>query len=383
MIGVRARRVVGCLLAAAALSGCAASGGSEALPKEPAATKQKPITPVLVVNGAQVDSDGVRRATAPVPASTAKRATPAKARASLANRTVMYVAPPLLADGTIDDGPDPYAGDHIDVRPVPIEDDPTTTASVEAAAMQLRRIDKKVWDRWMAGGISSPWQQGRDATVDSIVRVTVEACGGARTVATGVVLGSETVVTTVHAIENSARRVRISAADGTGSRLPAMIRYLDIDDDVAVLKVPGLRQPALGFYAGSGAPKMGYAYGVAIGGVAGSLRRAPAMMSMDEASITREQPDGYGERISDRNVIPFVAGVETGFSGAALVTTDDPALKTGFAFHGLVRARVPFRAETAGVAVPTSVVRAALSANSALPTWFEQLPGLGCPQWRR
>jgi hypothetical protein len=179
----------------------------------------------------------------------------------------------------------------------------------------------------------------------------------------------------------------VSSAAGTGSdeppRIPAMIRFLDVDDDIAVLRVPGLGIQPLGWHVPVGtAPQLAYAYGVAPVGRAGTLRRAPVITSLQESSISIEQPDGFAQQISDRSVQTIVGGITSGFSGGVIAATNDEFLRDGWGFHGIIRARVPFRADTAGIVVPSRLVGEALDAEAGLEEWFEIRPG-GCPQWRR
>ncbi|MEO6867530.1 MAG: trypsin-like peptidase domain-containing protein [Gaiellales bacterium] len=292
-------------------------------------------------------------------------------------------APPLLTDGSIDDGPDPFLNDFVQVQPIPTEDDASTTAAIDMWSKDLRHVEREQWDRWMASGTQNPWGQTDDPVFASLVKINVERCGGGRSVASGVVLADETVVTTVHAIQSASRRIRVAPALGDTRRLAAMIRYLDVDDDIAVLKVPGLVAPSLGVFQPSGAePRWGYAYGVGRGSRSGSVRRVPAIVTTRTTSLTLEQPDGLGKKITDRPVQTMVAGVDTGSSGGIVTATDDPNLVTGFGFHGIVRARVPFRTNTGGIVVPSNIVRAAITAAQRNEQWFEVKPG-NCPQWHR
>lgn len=382
---------VGVLLAALLLAGCggadrAPSKGSEDGGDRQEGAAVEPAASVLVVRGRSSVSDDPS-ATLPVrsPRGRPDVAAPLSPPRRLALDREPWPAPPLLTDGTLDAGRDPFEGQAVPVQPIPIEDDPGATAEISQAAMELRRIDVERWREWMDGDGESPWQQPRvpsGPAMAPITKVFVERCGGARTVATGVVLDEETVVTTVHAIESAASRVRVGPVTG-GRRLPAMVRYLDVDDDVAVLKVPGLTTEPMRWYVPvDEAPRLAYAYGVVAGGRSGTLRRAPVLASTRETTIDVEQPDGFARRISDRPVQTVVGGISGGFSGGVVSMTNDPLLRTGFGFHGLVRARVPFRADTAGVVVPSRVVAAALDAAERVEEWFEHPPG-GCPQWRR
>ncbi len=379
-----------CLVVAAGfvIAACGGEGdrSSSGADDDQGASPGSSVESVLVIDGKRVDADGASTRE-PTLAPNGVRATPRRGRGRVraaAPGVERWLAPPLNTDGTIDDGPDPFEGKRIQVQPIPIEDDAAATSAIDAVAARMRRVDRAEWDRWLrANGERSPWQQGDDARAGSLVDITVERCGGARTVATGVVLADETVVTTVHAVESASKRVRVAPLLGPTERLPAMIRYLDVDDDVAVLKVPGLYVQPMPTYVPSGtAPRFGYAYGVVNGGIAGTLRRTPVVVSVQETSIELEQPDGFAEQISDRSVQALVGGITTGFSGGVVAATNDPNLATGFGFHGLIRARVPFRADTAGIVVPSRIVNQALAASNRLDEWFEHRPG-GCPQWRR
>ncbi|MCW2925698.1 MAG: Peptidase [Thermoleophilia bacterium] len=363
------------------LGGCAGKG--EDAKAKPSTSKAGRAASSLVVEGAPVRTNGARLgATKAAPTKRVATPTPSP-RPKVPVRVVeKWPAPKLLPDGTIDDGPDPIGTAPVQVQPLPIEDDPTTTAAIDKWSTRLRKVDLAQWNQWMDAGLRSPWSQAQDAALSSMVKVTVERCGGAHTVATGVVLADETVVTTVHAIESPNRRVRISPATG-GARIPAMVRYLDVDDDIAVLKVPGLVAPPMLFHVVTGdKPQWGYAYGVGTGGPAGTMRRTPAVVAMREATATLEQPDGFAQRITDRAILPFVGGVSAGFSGGVVMATNDPEFVSGWGFHGLIRARVPFRADTGGIAVPATLVGDALDAADKLDPWYEHRAG-SCPQWIR
>lgn len=371
------------VLLATPVAGC---GGAEpaTAPREdrPAAAEQ--VSSLLVVDGDHVDGDG-SRSTAEPATDDASRA-PRRVRDALASAVPPdpWPAPPLLADGTIDDGVDPFLAQVLESQSTPVEDDPSTTRDIHEWRTRLREVELLEWERLTRGrSRPSPWQQGADTNMPSVMRVSVERCGGARTVATGVVLDDETVVTTAHVVESAARRVRISPAVGDEPRIPAMVRYLDVDDDIAVLKVPGLEAAPLPLRApAAGDPQWAYTYGVSRGAMAGSLRRAPAVVAMEETTIAIEQPDGFARQIAERSVFPMVAPLTSGFSGGVVAVSSDGSLDGDWSFHGLVRARVPLRSHTAGIVVPARLVREAIDASRGLPPWFEHRPG-GCPQWHR
>ncbi|MCB0877949.1 MAG: trypsin-like peptidase domain-containing protein [Thermoleophilia bacterium] len=364
------------LLASACGSGSGASDSTASGADKAGSGADAKVDSVLVLDGAVVASP--------------KADTPTRSRARVRARdaspvdttTEVWPELPLTAAGTIDDGPDPFEGEPIPVQAIPIEDDPYTTSTIAAAASKLRTVDPDQWDSWMGSNGHSPWQQDAGSNTGSLVKVTVERCGGARQVATGVVLDDETVVTTVHVVENAAKRVRVSSASG-GARIPAMIRYLDVDDDVAVLRVPGLTQPPMPWHVPVGTdPLFAFAYGVSPVGLAGTMRRVPIVTSLQEESITVEQPDGFAKQITDRPVQTLVGGITTGFSGGVVQATNDTTLQGGWGFFGLIRARMGLRADTAGIVVPQRIVADALNAAEGLDEWFEIRPG-GCPQWHR
>ena len=385
-VATRAAKVLTCLVAGLALAACAGGDPTTSAAKEDDAKggDGPQVESVLVIDGTPVDGERARAAAAREREQEKGAGARRRVRSEVDPIVRTWPAPELNADGTIDDGPDPFEGERVAVQPIPVEDDPSTTRDIDAAAADLRRIDRADWDRWLGANANrSPWQQGDDAFAAPIVDVTVERCGGARTVATGVVLANETVVTTVHAVESAAKRVRVSSTVREGQRIPAMVRYLDVDDDVAVLKVPGLRIRPMPFYTPADSePRFGYAYGVANVGVSGALRRTPVMVSTREATVELEQPDGFAEQITDRSVFALVGGITTGFSGGVVAATNDTRMASGFGFHGLIRARVPYRADTGGIVVPSRLVREAITASQGLDTWFEHRAG-GCPQWRR
>jgi hypothetical protein len=376
--------------AALLLAGCGlpgrggdSSSDSEPAKEAPTAGDSDEVESALVLQGREVGAERAEAAPEAKPGRVTKTATRVAVDPVVEEE---WPAPELLADGSIDDGEDPFLDESVPVLPMPIEDDPYTTSSIEVEARRLRRIDRDQWDAWMDADLTSPWQQSVSGTAQHLVEVSVERCGGARHVATGVVLADETVVTNVHVVENAAKRVRVAAASGgeTSRRYPAMIRYLDIDDDVAVLKVPGLQmEPMLWHQVVDPDQAMfGYAYGISRSGRAGTLRRVPVISTMREETIRVEQPDGFAEQISDRPVHAMVGGISSGMSGGVVAATNDPDLTYNWGFHGLLRARMGLRADTAGIVVPARIVGDALDANDRLEEWQEIRPG-GCPQWHR
>lgn len=355
----------------------------------PQSDQPAPAPGMLIVNGKVVDGAPVAEEPKLTPAAT--RAAQAKAAAAAAAKDPerpAFVAepleePPLNADGTLDDGPDPFAGARTQVLPAPIEDDAEVTRPIAAWANDLQSIEQERWAQWLQDRSAMNQAQGPADVVGAMVRVSTLRCGGASTVATGVVLADETVVTTVHAIESPQRRVRVAPLGAPGARMAAIIKYVDVDDDIAVLHVPGLQLRPIGTHVARGSqPQRALAFGVAPGGTQGSFRRVPVYVAMQEESITLEQADGLAQDISDRSVLPIAGGIDNGFSGGVVAATNQADQAGGWGFHGLVRARVPYRSTGGGVAIPSRLVTAAIQASERSDPWFELRPG-ACPQWHR
>lgn len=370
---------------AVALSGCTAAERPTAPAPGHDTPNREVVDSLLVVEGdrrskdRRVDGEPPRERRFTIPRGPVLRA--------LANRVAHnpWPALTLLPDGTIDGSSEtPFTDQPLSPQPSPVEDDPSSTKVIDDWAERLRRIDRAEWDQRTGNGANSPFARKHDQTMDHIVRIAVQRCGGARTVSTGVVVGPETVVTTVHAIESASLRVRVSPAKSDPTFIPAMVRYLDVDDDVAVLRVPGLNMVPIGLHAPNGTdPEWGYAYGVGNGGPGGTMRREPAVVAMQEAKLAIEQPDGFARQIRDRSVFSMVAPVGAGFSGGVVTATNGPIGTTdGWELHGLIRARMPMRGLNAGIVVPARIVREAVAASRGLPAWFEHRAG-GCPQWHR
>lgn len=298
---------------------------------------------------------------------------------------VDYVIPRLNSDGTINDGADPFSDTPVELQRIPIEGDPNTTLALDSWAKDLSNVSSEQWQGWLDNRSPLGVAAGPEDVTGAMVKIFVEKCGGARSVSTGVVLADETVATTVHAIESTRMRVRVQPFDSPGSpRLSAMIKYLDVDDDVAILSVPGLRSVPIGTHSPDDLdPQRALAFGVGRGGgLQGNLQRVPVVSAMQEEVITLDQPDGLDQQITHRYVYPILGGVDNGFSGGVVVATNDPDLAEGWGFHGLLRARVPFRSKGGGIAVPSRIVQEDILAALALDTWFELKP-TGCPQWYR
>ncbi|MBC7460050.1 MAG: hypothetical protein H7287_01675 [Thermoleophilia bacterium] len=386
------RHLVRCLL----LVGCclllAACGSAKEQRAEPAAAKDTGVVnDGLIINGTEVDAKSGQR---DVPAD--PKAKPvvasAKAKGVVAIGTIVKALPQpeLNADGSLV-GTDPFADTGVQVMPTPIEGNPETVrpfrVAVRAALAAVDAVDITVGNRmrtWVrTGDRATADSVSADTIRPGVVSIAVERCGGARTVVVGAVVAAETVVTTVGAIDNAAKRIWVAPISG-GARKQGMLQYLDIADDIAVYRVPGLQVTPLPTFAVQGAPgiQFGYAYGIAPGGRQGRPQRISIAVGEAEESLTFEQADGLGKAITDRSVVPMIGPIGSGYAGGVVAATNDPENASGWGFWGLIRARVPYESTGGGIVVPARLVNIAVKRALALDPWFEIQPG-PCPNWYR
>ncbi len=188
----------------------------------------------------------------------------------------------------------------------------------------------------------------------SVPRIETEACTY-RSTGSGVVVRAEYVVTNAHVVAG-ARSIRVVTSAGA---LKATLVFFDPRQDIAVLKVPGLRAGSL-FFA-STEPERGVT-GATIGypNGGGSVIEPAAVA----ATYSAEGLDIYGTERVAREVIELHALVQPGDSGGPLVLADGTV-------GGLIFAQS--RTDPAvGYALSPTVVAAAitpaLSASTAVPT---------------
>ncbi|MCW2972414.1 MAG: hypothetical protein JWN72_687 [Thermoleophilia bacterium] len=369
----------------------AACGAAKEPKSKPTAAKDTGVVNEgLVIKGAEVDpKTGARDVPDVAPVKTATNGgTTTDAAASTAVEALPE--PELNADGSLV-GTDPFAGTGVQVMPTPIEDDPETVrpfrTAVRAAIAAVDAVDITVGNR-MRTWVRSGNHANVDAVTNDVIRpgvvsIAVERCGGARQVVVGAVLADEMVVTTVSAIDNAAKRIWVAPVGG-GDRKQGMLQYLDVADDIAVYRVPGLQLAALPTFAVQGAPgiQFGYAYGISPGGRQGRPQRISVAVGEAEESITFEQTDGLGKAITDRSILPMIGAVDSGYAGGVVAATNDPENQTGWGFWGLIRARVPYESTGGGIVVPARLVNIAVTRALALDPWFEIQPG-PCPNWYR
>jgi S1-C subfamily serine protease len=182
----------------------------------------------------------------------------------------------------------------------------------------------------------------------SIVRILGSACGLAVT-GSGWVAGEETVVTAAHVVAGQ-RRTTVELSNGDGSRLRATVHAFDTRNDVAVLRVPGLRARALQLAeapAGTAVVILGFPESGPFAAEAGRIGRTATVITQD----------AYGRSPVRRTVTSLSGSVRQGNSGGPAVTGDGTVATTVFA----ARLDGP-----GGYGVPAGPVRRALE-NAAGP----------------
>lgn len=184
-----------------------------------------------------------------------------------------------------------------------------------------------------------------EAAAGSVVRVLGTACGLGIS-GTGWVAGDGLVVTNAHVV--AGEEDTVVQVGGEGARLAADTVAFDTRNDVAVLRVEGLRAPALPLApaAPPGRPAA----------VLGFPENGPYDIRAARLGDTREvlAQDAYGQGPIERSVVVFRGLVRSGNSGGPLV--DGAGRVVGTVFAAAVR-----RGPEAGYAVPNAVVRERLA----------------------
>jgi S1-C subfamily serine protease len=153
-----------------------------------------------------------------------------------------------------------------------------------------------------------------EAAASSTLVVRATACGRVST-GTGFVVGrGGYIVTNAHVVAGS--KAVLVAADG-GSPQDADVVLFDPKLDVALLRAPGIKAPALAFAASD--PARG-TVGAALGHPGGApLRVIPAAVS---DTYSAEGRDLYGTGRVTRRIVELRADIERGDSGGPLVLPD-------------------------------------------------------------
>jgi hypothetical protein len=160
------------------------------------------------------------------------------------------------------------------------------------------------------------------AAARSVVRVLGTACGLAIE-GSGWVVERETVVTNAHVVAGE----QDTTVEVSGEQPQLGVRPLAFDptDDVAILRVPGLRAPALSL---AGSPQSGLG-GVILGYPEdGPFNAQPARIGRTQNVLTQ---NAYGQGLVSRLLTPLRGLVRPGNSGGPVISSDGTVLTTVFA----------------------------------------------------
>lgn len=182
----------------------------------------------------------------------------------------------------------------------------------------------------------------------SVVKVEGEACGRIQD-GSGWVAAAGEIVTNAHVVAGERATTVVTTE---GERLKARVVAFDTRRDLAVLRVDGLRAPALALGAGA-VGDTGAVFGFPGGG---ALRAAPARVAQEVTAVGR---DLYGNGGVHRDVFVLAASLRPGDSGGALVNADGAVIGVAFAVD-------PGTAGTA-YAVTDTEVRAVLGSVQPRP----------------
>jgi S1-C subfamily serine protease len=212
--------------------------------------------------------------------------------------------------------------------------------SIRGPALPLQRPDPEVLQR-----------PGVAQAAPSVVRVLGSACGLAVS-GSGWVARPQLVVTAAHVVAGQ-RDTTIELGAGSGERLRARAVVFDSKNDIAVLRVRGLRARPLATSdpdSGERVAVLGYPEN-------GPFNATPGVLGGTTAVIAE---DSYGRGPVRRTVTSLRGNVRHGNSGGPAVNQDGEVEATIFA------ARVGSRG---GYAVPSEIVRQALArARGAVST---------------
>jgi S1-C subfamily serine protease len=176
----------------------------------------------------------------------------------------------------------------------------------------------------------------------SVVKVVGSACGLGLE-GSGWVAGPGLVVTNAHVVAGEGD----TAVESAGQTYDATAVHYDPRNDIAILKVAGLREPALRLEAnpraGTPAAILGYPGNGPFSAAAARIGRTGAVTTQDS----------YGRGPVRREITPFRGTVISGDSGGAVVDARGRVATTVFAANE--------SGNPGGLGVPNGVVRAALA----------------------
>jgi S1-C subfamily serine protease len=176
----------------------------------------------------------------------------------------------------------------------------------------------------------------------SVMRILSNSCG-LGVAGSGWVAAAGVVVTNAHVVAGS--NSTSVEPNGSGDRLDATAIYFDPNQDVAILRVPGLDRPALRFSRDVKPTEPGAVLGFPLNG---PYKVLPARVGRTAPVLAN---NAYGTRLVRRRVTAFRADVKPGNSGGPIV--DVAGRVSGTVFSKLV-------GSSGGYAVPNATVRDAL-----------------------
>jgi Trypsin-like peptidase domain/Colicin V production protein len=192
---------------------------------------------------------------------------------------------------------------------------------------------------------------GVTAAAPSVVRIVGNACGlgieGSGWVA-GTLDGADLVVTNAHVVAGE-DNTEVQARGEPPGR-PAQVLVFDPQNDIAILRVPGLGEPALSFArsaaSGTAAAILGYPEN-------GGYDRQPGRLGETQSTSTE---NAYGQGPVTRQIAALRGLVRPGNSGGPMVNASGHVVATVFAEVTNAPAGKP-----GGFAVPNAVVKSELA----------------------
>jgi S1-C subfamily serine protease len=186
------------------------------------------------------------------------------------------------------------------------------------------------------------------AAAQSVVRILGTACGlGVE--GSGWVIAPHLVVTNAHVV--AGENDTTVEARGQPPGLSAHVLDLDVHDDIAILRVPGLNEPALPLAqhpaSGQSAAILGYP-------LDGPFNAQPGRIAATQSVSTE---NAYGQGPVTRNITPLRGLVRPGNSGGPLVDQAGQVVATVFA---AITSPTP-GGGPGGMAVPNAVVQSQLA----------------------